>query len=255
MLAPAQVGPRRLGLGLGGELGLGVVEVADVVALGVVRVGPEGLAVLLGDLAALGRLLDGEADPAALQVDVDDLHPQLFARVDHLLGQVDVVRRHLRDVHQALDAVAHLDERTEGHELGDPAVDQLAHLVAVGELLPGVGLGGLEREADPLLVEVDVEHLDLDLVAHLDDRGGVVDVLPAELGDVDQAVHAAEVDEGAEVDDRGDGALAALARLQVGEEVAALFLLGLLQPGPAGQHDVVAVAVELDDLGLDDAPT
>jgi hypothetical protein len=44
-------------------------------------------------------------------------------------GRIDVVRRHLRDVDQTLDAVAHLDERTERHQLGDPAVDQLADLV------------------------------------------------------------------------------------------------------------------------------
>jgi hypothetical protein len=175
------VGPGGLGLGLGSELGLGVVVVADVVALGVVRVGPEGLAILLGDLAALGRLLDREADPASLEVDLDDLDPKLLPGIDHLLGQVDVVRRHLRDVDKAFDAVAHLDERPERDELGDAAVDQLANLVAVCELLPRVGLGRLERQADPLLVEVDVEHLDLDLVAHLDDGGRMVDVLPAEL--------------------------------------------------------------------------
>ena len=80
----------------------------------------------------------------------------------------------------------------------------------------------------------------------------MVDVLPAELGHVDEAVHAAQVDEGTEVDHRGDDALAALARLEVLQEVAALLLLRLFEPGPARQHDVVAVAVELDDLGLDD---
>ena len=52
--------------------------------------------------------------------------------------------------------------------------------------------------------------------------------------------------------DRHD-ALADLARLEVGEEVLALLLLRLLEPGPAGQHDVVAVLVELDDLGLEAA--
>ena len=40
--------------------------------------------------------------------------------------------------------------------------------------------------------------------------------------------------------------------LQVREEVAALLLLGLLEPRAAREDDVVAVAVELDDLGLDD---
>ena len=51
---------------------------------------------------------------------------------------------HLRDMDQTLDPVTHLHERTEGNQLGDPAVDQLTHLVRVGELLPGIGLGGLE---------------------------------------------------------------------------------------------------------------
>ena len=121
---------------------------------------------------------------------------------DDLLGQVDVVGRHLGDVHQALDAVADLHERAERHELGDPAVDELADAVGRGELLPRVLLGGLERQADALAVEVDVEHLHRDLVADLHDRAGMVDVLPRQLGHVDEAVHAAEVDEGAEVDDR-----------------------------------------------------
>jgi len=69
------------------ELGIGVVVVADVVALGVVGVLAECLAVLLGHLAALGRLLDGQGDTATLEVDVDDLHPQLLAGADHLLGR------------------------------------------------------------------------------------------------------------------------------------------------------------------------
>src|SRR5205823_891380 len=46
-------------------------------------------------------------------------------------------------------------------------------------------------------------------------------------------------------------ALARLAGLEVGEELLALLLLRLLEPRPSGQHDVVAVLVELDDLGLE----
>jgi hypothetical protein len=49
---------------------------------------------------------------------------------------------------------------------------------------------------------------------------------------------------------RRDRALAHLARLEVGQELLALLLLGLLQPRTAGEDHVVAVAVELDDLDL-----
>ena len=76
-------------------------------------------------------------------------------------------------------------------------------------------------------------------------------MLPGQLGDVHQAVDAAEVDERAEVDDRGDDTRPHLALLQGGEEVLADLGLGLLQPGAAGQDHVVAVLVQLDDLGLE----
>jgi len=92
-----------------------------------------------------------------------------------------VVRRHLRDVHKALDAIAHLDKGAKGHELGDPAVDELADAVVGRELLPRIDLGRLQRQADPLLVEVDVENLHRHLVAYRDHRRRVVDVLPGQL--------------------------------------------------------------------------
>ena len=80
---------------------------------------------------------------------------------------------------------------------------------------------------------------------------GVVDVLPGQLGDVHQTVHAAEVDERTEVDHRGDDTLADLTARELVQELAADLGLGLLQPGATGQDHVVAVLVQLDDLGLD----
>ncbi len=162
----------------------------------------ECFAVLLGHLATLGCLLDGQADPPALEVDVDDLHPQLLTRCHYLLGQVDMVHGHLGDVDQALDAVSNLHEGTERDKLGDAPVDQFADLVRVGELLPWVGLCGLERQADPFLGQIDVEHLDFDLVTHRHHRRRVIDMLPRQFRHVDESVHAAQVDEGTEVDHR-----------------------------------------------------
>src|SRR5262249_47965328 len=112
-------------------------------------------------------------------------------------------------------------------------------------------LGRLQRQRDPLAVHVNVEHLDRDILSHLHDLARMVDVLPGQLGDVHEAVDAAEVDECAEVDDRADDTLADLALLQRVQEVLANLALGLLKPGPAGQDHVVAVLVQLNDLGLD----
>lgn len=120
-----------------------------------------------------------------------------------------------------------------------------------GELTPRVFLRRLERQGDALAVQVDVENLDGDLGADLDNLGRVVDVLPGQLGNVHQAVDAAQVHEGTEVDDGGHDALADLALLQLVQELAANLGLRLLEPRTAREDDVVAVLVELDDLGLD----
>ena len=69
--------------------------------------------------------------------------------------------------------------------------------------------------------------------------------------DVDQTVDAAEVDESAEVDDRGDGALEAHALGELGQDLGALVLAAFLEQDTTGKHDVVAVAVHLDDAGLE----
>src|SRR4051812_41966944 len=79
----------------------------------------------------------------------------------------------------------------------------------------------------------------------------MVDVAPGKLGNVDQAVDAVEVDEGAEVDDVGDLALDYLAGLEATEDLLAHLLALFLQHRAAGEHDVVAAAVELDHFALE----
>ena len=76
----------------------------------------------------------------------------------------------------------------------------------------------LQAERDLLAVLVDVEDHDLDLVVDADHVARVVDPAPAHVGDVQQAVDAAEVDERAEVGDVLDRALADLAGLDLAEQ-------------------------------------
>src|SRR3954452_7528552 len=79
----------------------------------------------------------------------------------------------------------------------------------------------------------------------------MVDVAPRELRDVDQPVHAVEVDESAEVDDVRDGALDDVARVEPVEDRLAHLLALVLEDGATGEHDVVARAVELYHLGAE----
>src|SRR5699024_714476 len=200
---------------------------------------------------ALVRLLERERDAATIEVDVDDLDEDVLVDGDDLLGQIHVALGQLGDVHETLDAVLDAHERAERHQLGDLARDDLAERVGAGDQLPRILVGRLQRQGDELAVEVNVEDLGRDLRAHLDDLGRVVDVPPGQLGDVHQAVDAAEIDERAEVGDGGHGALADLPLLQGLQEVRTDGGLRFLEAGPARQDHVVAVLVELDDLRLD----
>src|SRR5256714_6997033 len=96
---------RRLRCSRGVALGRGcrlLGRRADVLALLVEGVLAEVLAVLGRDFATLCRLLDRQRDAPAVEIDVDDLHPQLLARGDDLLGRLDLVPGPPGDVHEAL---------------------------------------------------------------------------------------------------------------------------------------------------------
>ncbi len=204
-----------------------------------------------GGRLVAGHALDAQRQAAALGVDLQDLDLDVLAGLDDLTRVLHVVVGQLGDVHQALDAVHDLDERAEGDDLGDLALELVAQVVGVHHPLPRVLLGLLEAQRDALAVAVDVQHLDRHGVADREDLGRVVHVAPGELGDVDQAVDAVQVHERAEVDDVRDVALHDLAGLQAVQDLLADLLALLLQNGAAREHHVVARAVELDDLALD----
>ena len=79
----------------------------------------------------------------------------------------------------------------------------------------------------------------------------MLDALPRHVGDVQQAIDAAEVDERAVVGEVLDRALDHRAFLQVVHERRALGGEFLLHDRAARDHDVIALLVELDDLELE----
>src|SRR5581483_6061572 len=157
-------------------------------------------------------------------------------------------------MNEALDPREDFDEGAERDHLRHLALHDVALLVALEHLLPRIGLRLLQAERDALALAVDVEHLDLHLLADLEDLGRMVDVAPRQLGDVDEAVHPLQVDEGAEVDDVGDRPLDDVARVQTIENRLAHLLALVLEDGAARQHDVVPRPVELDHLAAELLP-
>ena len=95
---------------------------------------------------------------------------------------------------------------------------------------------------------IDLDDADLDLLADGQHLARVVDPAPCDVGDMQQAVDAAEVDERAVVGEILDRALDHLAFREVGDDFVALLGPALLEHGAAGNHDVAAPAVHLEDL-------
>ncbi len=126
--------------------------------------------VVLGELLPRVRLalLESERDAAALLVDVEHHDLDFLAGVHDLRG-IDVLVGpvHLRDVHQAFDAVLDLDERTVVGDVGDLAEHARCRRVAPRDVLPRIGAELLEPQADARALAIELENAHLDLVADL----------------------------------------------------------------------------------------
>jgi len=184
-----------------------------------------------------------------LLLDAEDDRIELLTDLEQLGGLGDALGPgHLGDVHEALDARLDLDERAVGDQVDDLAADLGSDRELPVDLVPRVLGGLLEAERNALLLPVDLDDHDLDLLALLEHFARVGDAAPAHVGDVQESVHAVQVDERAEVGDVLDDALAELPRLDGVEERAALVGALLLDQLAAGKDDVLPLKVDLEDL-------
>src|SRR6185437_8718226 len=216
---------------------------------------------LSGDLVAavvvLGELLPGiglallqaEGDAAPFFIDIQH-HDLDFLPGVHDLGGIDVLVGpvHLRNMHQAFDAVLDLHERAVVGDVGDLAEHARVRRVAPGDVLPRICPELLQTQADARALPIELQDAHVDLVADLHDFGRVLHALPRHVGDVQQAVDAAQVDERTVVGEVLDRAAHDCAFLQILHQRAALGGELLLNDRAARDHDVIALLIELDDL-------
>ena len=184
-----------------------------------------------------------------LAVDFENLNLDLLARGDDLAG-VDVLLdpAHLGDVDQAFDARLQLDESAVVRDVGDRSLELAADRILRLDAGPWVGAELLHAEADALRLRIDADDLHLHRVADVQDLGRMVDALPRHVGDVKQAIDAAEVDECAVVGDVLHHAVDNLALFELGDDLGALLGARLFKHGAAGNDDIAAPAIHLQDL-------
>src|SRR6478736_7006139 len=207
--------------------------------------------VLLGEglPRVLERLLQAQRDAALHLIDLED-HDLDFLRGGDDLARVDVLLRpgHLGDVDQAFDARLQLDERTVIGDVRDAALELRLDRVAGGDALPRIGEQLLDAERDAVRLVVDLDDLDLDRLADVHDLRRVVHAAPCHIGDVQQAVDAAEINERTVFGDVLDHAVDDLTFFAVLHELGALLGAALFEDRTARHHDVAAAAIHLEDL-------
>src|SRR5262249_37419659 len=143
-------------------------------------------------------------------VDLQDLHVDRLAFLDHVADAEHALMRELGDMDHPLDPRLELDEGPELHDLRDLAADLRADVVLLLDLGPGAFGQLAHGEADLLRLGADLLDLDLHLLATREQAAGVLDASPAERAHMQQAVAPAEIDEGPEVADVADDSIADL---------------------------------------------
>src|SRR6202051_2005968 len=207
--------------------------------------------VVLGELLPrIGlALLHAEADATTFLVDVEHHDLDLLADVHHFGGiHILVGPVHLRDMNQAFDAFFDFDEAAVIGDVRDLAEETSVGRRAPRDVLPLIRAQLLQPQGHTLAFAIELQNPHIDLFAHFDDFGRMLDALPRHVGDVQQTIDAAQVHESAVVGEVLDHALDRRALLQIVQQRGTLGAVFLLHDCAARHDHVVALLVELDHL-------
>src|SRR5690606_20347131 len=194
-------------------------------------------------------LLQTKADAATRLIDLENHHFH-FLGGGNDLARVDVLLRpaHFGDVNETLNAGFQLHKGAVIGDVGDAAREFCADRVFGFKRFPWIFLKLLHAEADALGVLVEADDLNLDRFADAECFGRMVDAAPCNVGDMQQAVHTTEIDEGAVIGDILDDAFQRLAFFQRADQLGAGFGAAFFQNSAAGDNDVAAAAIHFQDL-------
>src|ERR1700754_4943865 len=194
-------------------------------------------------------LLEAERNPALDRIDFENLHFDFLRGRNDLAGvHVLLGPRHFRNVDQAFDARLQFDERAVVGDVGDAAGEARIERILRLDALPRIVEQLLHAERDAVGLVVDLDDLDLDGLADGQHFRRVIDPAPGDIGNVQEAVDAAEVNERTVIGDVLDHAVDHLTLFEVLHQFLALLGAGLFQNRAARHHDVAAAVVHLENL-------
>ncbi len=151
---------------------------------------------------------------------------------------------------QAFDARLQFDEGAIVGDVGDAALEAGADRILGFDALPRIVEQLLHAQRNAVGLVVDLDDLDLHRLADIEHFGRVIDAAPGDVGDVQEAVDAAQIHEGTVVGDVLDHAVDDLALFEILHQFLTLFGARLFQHGAARHHDVAAAAIHFQNLEL-----
>src|SRR3954462_3672792 len=188
-------------------------------------------------------LLETERDAALDRIDFQDLHFDFLRGRNDLAGvHILLGPRHFRDVDQAFDARLQFDERAVVGDVGDAAGEARVQRILGLDALPRIVQQLLHAQRNAVGLVVDLDDLDLHGLADGQHFRRVIDPAPSDVGDVQQAVDAAEINERAVVGDVLHHAIDHLTLFKILHQFLTLFGAGFLENSAARHHDVAAAA-------------
>src|SRR5699024_10399102 len=166
------------------------------------------------------------ADALTVEVDIGQLNADFVTDLQNVGNLVDALVADLTDVNQTVDARHDADK---GAKLGD-GDNGSGELGADGHFIlqldPRIVLFLLVAQRHLQVFGIVALDVNFDLVANIDNLRGMLDVGPAQLADMAQAIHTADIHESAVRGQALDNALILLANFNIGPELFALGLVG-----------------------------
>src|SRR5579862_7897791 len=163
----------------------------------------------------------------------------------HALGP-----RHLAYVYKPFNALLQLDESAVVGDAQYTTADAGSDGITLSRIQPGIRSELLESKRDPQLIAIKLEDFHLNLVANVDQIARMREPAPGHVGDVQEAINPAQVYKSAVVGQVLDGAGQNGAFFQMFERFFPLGNGFLFQDDLAGNHDIAALLIELNDPDL-----
>ena len=205
---------------------------------------------LFEDFPGIGfGLFHAEANFLGIGIEGEDDDINDITDVDNAAGMFDTAcPGHFGDVDEAFDAFFEFNERTVIDEGDDAAEGADAGGISFCGMFPGIRGELFVAEGNAFVVRRELEDFDLDFVADLNDFVRMIDTAPAHVGDVEETVDAAEVNECTVFGDVLDDAVENGTFVEFFERLALENCTFFFEKGAAGKDDVSAFFVELDNF-------